>query len=85
MNCRSHCAACCIFPSISSPIPGMPEGKPAMVACVQLDEELKCKLFGKPERPGVCLGFQPEEILCGQNAGEAASNFRWLLGEPHQH
>lgn len=25
MDCRSGCGACCIAPSISSPIPGMPE------------------------------------------------------------
>ncbi|MDP3170542.1 MAG: YkgJ family cysteine cluster protein, partial [Polaromonas sp.] len=24
MNCRPGCGACCIAPSISSPIPGMP-------------------------------------------------------------
>ncbi|HAH58227.1 MAG TPA: hypothetical protein DCL86_08780 [Bacteroidales bacterium] len=79
MICRPHCAACCIFPSISSPIPGMSEGKPAMVACIQLDSELNCKLFGKPERPKVCRGFQPEVILCGQDAAEARKNFMWLL------
>ncbi|MCC6439509.1 MAG: YkgJ family cysteine cluster protein, partial [Rhodanobacteraceae bacterium] len=26
MSCRSGCGACCIAPSISSPIPGMPNG-----------------------------------------------------------
>ena len=34
--CRTGCGACCIAPSISSPIPGMPDGKPAGVPCVQL-------------------------------------------------
>ncbi|MGO2368564.1 MAG: YkgJ family cysteine cluster protein, partial [Serratia sp. (in: enterobacteria)] len=29
MDCRADCGACCIAPSISSPIPGMPNGKPA--------------------------------------------------------
>lgn len=46
MECRSNCAACCIAPSISSPIPGMPEGKPAGIPCIQLTPDLKCKLFG---------------------------------------
>jgi hypothetical protein len=32
--CRPGCAACCIAPSISSPIPGMPHGKPAGVRCI---------------------------------------------------
>ena len=36
MDCRPGCAACCIAPSISSPIPGMPHGKPAGVRCIQL-------------------------------------------------
>lgn len=26
LDCRSGCGACCIAPSISSPIPGMPDG-----------------------------------------------------------
>lgn len=30
-ECRPGCGACCIAPSISSPIPGMPEGKAAGV------------------------------------------------------
>ena len=38
MICRSGCGACCLAPSISTPIPGMPQGKPAGVRCVQLDE-----------------------------------------------
>ncbi|NYZ53719.1 YkgJ family cysteine cluster protein, partial [Escherichia coli] len=29
MECRPGCGACCTAPSISSPIPGMPDGKPA--------------------------------------------------------
>jgi hypothetical protein len=27
MDCRPQCGACCVAPSISSPIPGMPHGK----------------------------------------------------------
>ena len=75
MNCRPGCAACCIAPSISSPIPGMPDGKPAGVACIQLDEQLRCKLFGSPERPAVCGSLQPSEDLCGDNREQA---LRWL-------
>jgi hypothetical protein len=65
MPCRAACAACCIAPSISSPIPGMPHGKPAGVPCVQLDEHLRCKLFGKPERPAVCASLRPSFAMCG--------------------
>ena len=66
MECRGGCGACCIAPSISSPIPGMPQGKPAGVACVQLDEQLRCKLFGDPRRPAVCSGLQPGPEMCGE-------------------
>ena len=63
--CRPGCAACCIAPSISSPIPGMPQGKPAGVPCVQLDEALRCRLFGQPTRPAVCGQLQPSADMCG--------------------
>jgi Fe-S-cluster containining protein len=69
--CRPRCAACCIAASISSPIPGMPDGKPAGVPCVQLDDDLRCKLFGKPERPTVCVRLRPQLSMCGTNRDEA--------------
>ncbi len=65
LNCRSGCAACCTAPSISSPIPGMPSGKPAGVPCIQLDEQLRCKIFGQPERPAVCGQLQANVEMCG--------------------
>lgn len=71
MHCRSRCAACCIAPSISSSIPGMPQGKPAGVPCVQLDEQLRCRLFGRPERPTVCASLRPSLAMCGEGAPQA--------------
>ncbi|MEC5398382.1 YkgJ family cysteine cluster protein [Uliginosibacterium sp. H1] len=71
MDCRPGCAACCIAPSISSPIPGMPHGKPAGVACVQLDEALGCRIFGDPRRPAVCGGLQPSLDMCGSTRQHA--------------
>lgn len=65
MECRKGCAACCICISISSPIPGMPEGKPAGERCVQLTEDNRCKIFGRPERPPVCSSFKPSPEVCG--------------------
>jgi uncharacterized protein len=65
MQCRPGCAACCIAPSISSAIPGMPHGKPAGVRCVQLDDANRCRIFGQPERPAVCGGLQPQAEMCG--------------------
>ncbi len=66
MKCRTGCGACCIAPSINSPIPGMPHGKPAGVRCIQLDEQNRCKIFGKLERPAFCASLQPSEEMCGE-------------------
>ena len=73
MECRIGCGACCIAPSISSAIPGLPEGKPAGKRCNQLTVENKCKLFGKPERPLVCTTLKPSLEMCGKTAEEANS------------
>ena len=65
MACRPGCAACCIAPSISSPMPGLPQGKPAGVPCPHLDEALRCRLFGRPARPTVCGSLPPSAEMCG--------------------
>lgn len=49
----------------------MPGGKPAGVACVQLDAVLGCRLFGRPERPRVCERLRPEPQMCGSSRGHA--------------
>ncbi|HWU98071.1 MAG TPA: YkgJ family cysteine cluster protein [Oxalicibacterium sp.] len=69
--CRPDCGACCTAPSISSAIPGMPNGKPAGVRCVQLDEVNRCRIFGSPERPLVCASLQPEPEMCGVTRDDA--------------
>jgi len=71
LDCRSGCGACCIAPSISSPIPGMLLGKPAGTRCVQLTDDHRCRLFGLPERPDVCVRLRPTEDLCGSSREEA--------------
>lgn len=78
MACRAGCGACCIAPSISSPIPGMPGGKPAGVRCVQLDEANRCRLFGQPERPPVCEQFSATAAICGDDNAQALYNLQWL-------
>ena len=78
MNCRAGCGACCIAPSISSPIPGMPHGKAAGVRCVQLSDDNHCGLFGKPERPAVCSAFLAETDVCGSTREEAIRLLDWL-------
>lgn len=71
MECRVGCAACCIAPSISSPIPGMDGGKPAGVRCGQLTTDNRCLLFGRVERPAVCRSLRPSREMCGQSAAYA--------------
>lgn len=71
MQCRSGCAACCIAPSIASPIPGMPQGKPAGMPCVQLTPDLRCRLFGRPQRPAFCVGLKPSPEMCGASPAQA--------------
>ncbi|MFV8825221.1 YkgJ family cysteine cluster protein [Thauera sp. WH-2] len=71
MHCRPGCAACCIAPSISSPIPGMPLGKPAGVRCIQLDDLERCRIFDDPRRPAVCASLQPSAEMCGNERKHA--------------
>jgi Fe-S-cluster containining protein len=71
MDCRTGCGACCIAPSISSPIPGMPHGKPAGIPCVQLVGDYVCAIFGRSERPEVCRNLRPSLSMCGANRDEA--------------
>lgn len=78
MQCRVGCGACCIAISISSPIPGMPDGKPAGVRCVQLSEDNRCLIFGRPERPAACIALRPSEEMCGSTTEEALVYLTWL-------
>lgn len=71
LDCRSGCGACCIAPSITSPIPGMPHGKPAGIPCVQLLPDMRCAILGRPERPAFCAGLQPSESMCRSTQDEA--------------
>jgi uncharacterized protein len=91
MNCRSGCAACCIAPSISSPIPSSPGdgasppvlrvkglSKAANTPCHQLDAQLRCRLFGQPGRPAVCGQLQPHIEMCGTHTEQALVYLRQL-------
>jgi uncharacterized protein len=66
MECRPGCGACCTAPSISSPIPGLPQGKRAGERCIQLDPLNRCRIFGRSERPAVCGGLTPSLEMCGE-------------------
>lgn len=74
MDCRK-CGACCFAPSISSPIPGMPDGKPAMTKCIHLTSEMLCAIWGSPERPLVCHQSKADAIFCGENYQDAVKIF----------
>lgn len=78
MQCRPGCGACCIAPSISSPIPGMPNGKAAGERCVNLSADLLCTVFGQPDRPAVCSGFAADIEVCGDSREEAIRLIGWL-------
>ncbi len=56
----------------------MPQGKPAGVSCVQLLPDYRCALFGKPERPAVCVSLRPTEEMCGITRDEALAHLTRL-------
>jgi uncharacterized protein len=71
MDCRENCGACCIALSISTPGPGMPEGKPAGVRCIHLLPDYKCDIYNHPDKPKACNDFKPELEFCGGTQEEA--------------
>jgi len=75
MNCRENCGACCIALSISSSIPGMPDGKKAGVRCINLKDDYRCAVYNDPGYPKVCSGFNAEPAFCGSDREEAMRIF----------
>ncbi len=49
----------------------MPDGKPANTRCVQLDDDDRCRIFGRPERPAVCGSLLPSAEMCGDDREQA--------------
>lgn len=78
MDCRAGCGACCIAPSITSPLPALPHGKAADVPCPHLDAAQRCELFGDPRRPAVCGSLAPSAEMCGENREQALAYLRRL-------
>jgi uncharacterized protein len=59
-------------------LPSLPHGKAAGERCPHLTADLRCALFGTPERPPVCSGIRPEPEMCGASAADAmATLVRW--------
>ena len=54
-----------------SPIPGMPEGKPANTRCVQLSDTNLCMIFGSAPAPEGVLRLQPTAEMCGSTRQQA--------------
>jgi len=71
MECRTGCAACCIAPTISSMIPGMPDGKTAGTPCINLDDQLNCKIWQRKDYPGLCSAFKADSEHCGTDRDQA--------------
>ena len=80
MKCRSGCGACCIAPSISSPIPGMPGGKPGGTWCIHLTDDYWCAIYHHPDRPDVCDKFKADPAICGTSRKEAIILLTMLEG-----
>jgi uncharacterized protein len=77
-TCRAGCGACCVAPSISAAMPGLPLGKPAGVPCPHLTADVRCALWGTAARPAVCSSLRPEPAMCGSTAAEALMTLgRW--------
>jgi len=58
----------------------MPDGKPAGVRCVHLNQNNACELFGLKERPQFCIELMPEEKMCGSDRAQAM-NYIAILEE----
>jgi hypothetical protein len=56
----------------------MPHGKPAGIPCVQLRPDLRCALFGRPERPAFCNSLRPTESMCGADRADALARLTAL-------
>ncbi len=56
-------------------------GKPAGVPCVQLLPDLRCALFGRPERPAFCVSLRPSEEMCGATREDALASLTRLERE----
>ncbi|MCX7655171.1 MAG: YkgJ family cysteine cluster protein [Treponemataceae bacterium] len=84
-RCRPGCGACCIWISISSPIPpagpelpGMPGGKAAGIPCIHLDEQRHCRIHDSHFYPAVCRNFTPHPDVCGSSYEEARAILSFL-------
>jgi uncharacterized protein len=76
--CRPGCGACCIAISISSPIPGMPGGKPAGLRCMHLSKDNRCLIHDRDDYPQVCRNLRPSLEMCGSDTAWAMNYLQEL-------
>jgi len=46
--------------------------------CVQLSDDNRCLIFGRPERPATCIALRPSEEMCGSTTEDALVYLTWL-------
>ena len=56
----------------------MPQGKRAGERCVQLLPDMRCAIFGRPERPAFCASLRPTQEMCGASREEAMARLTAL-------
>ena len=71
MDCRINCGACCIAPSFKQVVFGMDHPKHAGEPCIHLTTDMRCAIYGQPERPGFCQAFHADPLFCGSSREEA--------------
>jgi len=49
----------------------MPDGKPAGIPCINLDENFRCRIHGDPDYPAVCAALRPDSEMCGSDRQDA--------------
>ena len=45
---------------------------------MQLLPDMRCAIFGKPERPAFCASLRPTEDMCGADAADAMARLTAL-------
>ena len=56
----------------------MPQGKRAGERCVQLRADESCAIFGRPERPAVCVRLRASDEMCRNSRAEALAELTAL-------
>ncbi|MEI3003951.1 MAG: hypothetical protein V8T87_04930 [Victivallales bacterium] len=58
--------------------------KKAFTRCVNLADDMSCKISGSPDRPAVCASLKPNREMCGKNREEALAYLEQLERIPRR-